>query len=58
MALSRKRRGLIEKRYGLEDGETDGMSLRQIERLVHEEKGALDMYKCLEWNELLEFLEE
>ena len=34
----------IEEDYGLEDGETDGLNLREIEKLVHEEEGALDRY--------------
>jgi len=34
----------IEEDYGLEDGETDGMNLREIEKLVHEEEGSLDRY--------------
>lgn len=34
----------IEEDYGLEDGETDGLNLREIEKLVHEEEGSLDRY--------------
>jgi len=38
-------RRLIEKDYGLEDGELDGMSMKEIYEIVGEEDGALDIYR-------------
>jgi hypothetical protein len=38
-------RRLIEKDYGLEDGELDGMSMKEIYEIVGEEDGALDRYR-------------
>jgi Tfp pilus assembly protein FimV len=38
-------RRLIEKDYGLEDGELDGSSMKEIYEIVGEEDGALDIYR-------------
>ena len=37
-------RRAVEKEYGLEDGELDGVSIRDAEELVGEEEGALDSF--------------
>lgn len=34
----------VEKQYGLEDGELDGVSIRDAEEMVGEEEGALDKF--------------
>lgn len=38
-------RRLIEKEYGLEDGELDGMRMKEIYKVVGEEDGALDRFR-------------
>ena len=38
-------RRMIEKDYGLEDGELDGSSMKEIYEIVGEEEGALDRYR-------------
>ena len=38
-------RRLIEKEYGLEDGELDGMRMKEIYEIVGEEDGALDRFR-------------
>ena len=58
MTLSRKKRVLLEKHFNLEEGSTDGMSIREIEEMLGEERGALDIWKCYSYNELIEFFEE
>lgn len=37
-------RRAIEKRYGLEDGELDGKTIREAEEMCGEEEGGFDMY--------------
>ncbi len=44
-------RRMIEKDYGLEDGELDGMSMREMCQIVGEEDGALDRYKFVQDDE-------
>ena len=41
-------RRLIEKDYGLEEGELDGMSMKEIYEIVGEEEGALDRYRFVQ----------
>ena len=41
-------RRLIEKEYGLEDGELDGMRMKQIYEIVGEEDGALDRFRFVQ----------
>lgn len=41
-------RRLIEKDYGLEDGELDGLSMKEICEVVGEEDGALDKYRFVQ----------
>lgn len=41
-------RRLIEKDYGLEEGELDGMSMKEIYEVVSEEDGALDRYRFVQ----------
>lgn len=38
-------RRMIEKDYGLEDGELDGMRMKEIYEIVGAEDGELDRYK-------------
>ena len=41
-------RRLIERDYGLEDGELDGSSMKEIYEIVGEEAGALDRYRFVQ----------
>ena len=41
-------RRLIERDYGLEDGELDGSSMKEIYEIVGEEDGALDRYRFVQ----------
>ena len=37
-------RRAVERIYGLEDGELDGVDIREAEKIVGEEEGALDRF--------------
>lgn len=41
-------RRLIEKDYGLEEGELDGMSMKEICEIVGAEDGELDRYRFVQ----------
>ena len=51
-------RRAVEQDYGLEDGELDGVDIREAERMVGEEDGALDRYINEELNTMNKKLNE
>ena len=44
-------RRMIERDYGLEEGELDGVRMKEIYEIVGAEDGALDRYKFVPYDE-------